>query len=326
MIATRRSLYRLTMAATALGTLPARADDAWPQRPVRVVVPYSPGASTDHVSRRMAQELTGRLGQPVVVENKTGAMGVIGMTEVARARPDGYTFLGMDSGFTILPSLVKSTPFDAARDFMPIAAYVFSPLGVVVNVSSPYRTLRELLDRARAEPGKITFGSGGIGTFPQLSTEDLAARTGVSMMHVPFRGAADAVQAVLAGTIDMQIASPATVMGNLGPGGRMRMLAIGSAQRLPQLPDVPTFAEAGVEGFQLQNWIGLFAPRGTPQPIIDRLAREAVAIMGTPEMIAYSTSIGAEPKVAVGQDLATLIRTDIERWKGVIDRIGLVPQ
>ena len=326
MTQTRRRFHQLAMATAMLGAAPAAAQERWPQRPVRVVVPYSPGASTDHVSRRMAQELSARLGQPVVVENKTGAMGTIGMAEVARARPDGYTLLGMDSGFTILPHLVRSTPFDTARDFIPIGAYVFSPLGVVVNAASPYRTLRDLLERARAEPGRITFGSGGIGTFPQLATEDLASRTGVTLLHVPFRGAAEGAQALLSGTIDLQIASPATVMGNLGPGGRMRMLAIGSDRRLDRLPDVPTFAEAGVEGFTLRNWIGLFAPRGTPPEIVAQLREGIVAAMNTPEMKAYAEGIAAEPRVAVGEDLATLLRTESDRWKAVIGRIGLVPQ
>jgi tripartite-type tricarboxylate transporter receptor subunit TctC len=314
------------MATTMLSAKPATAQELWPQRPVRIVVPYSPGASTDHVSRRMAQDLTARLGQPIIVENKTGAMGTIGMAEVARASADGYTFLGMDSGFTMLPHLVRSTPFDAVRDFVPIGAYVFSPLGVVVNAASPYRTLQDLLERARAVPGKITFGSGGIGTFPQLATEDLASRVGVSLLHVPFRGAAEGAQALLSGTIDMQIASPATVLGNLGPSGRMRMLAIGSERRLKRLPDVPTFAEAGVEGFVLRNWIGLFAPRGTAQAIIDRMAQEIVAAMNTPEMKSYAEDIAAEPRVAVGEDLSALLRAESDRWKAVIQRIGLAPQ
>ena len=326
MTQTRRNFHRLAMAATMLNAKLAIAQELWPQRPVRIVVPYSPGASTDHVSRRMAQDLTARLGQPIIVENKTGAMGIIGMAEVARASGDGYTFLGMDSGFTILPHLVRSSPFDAARDFVPIGAYIFSPLGVVVNVASPYRTLRDLVERARAEPGKITFGSGGIGTFPQLATEDLASRVGMTLLHVPFRGAAEGAQALLSGTIDMQIASPATVLGNLGPSGRLRMLAIGSERRLERLPNVPTFAEAGVEGFVLRNWIGLFAPRGTAQAIVDRMAQEIAAAMNTPEMKSYAEGIAAEPRVAVGEDLSALLRAENDRWKAVIQRIGLVPQ
>ncbi|HEY4252183.1 MAG TPA: tripartite tricarboxylate transporter substrate binding protein [Roseomonas sp.] len=326
MTQTRRHFHRLAMATTMLGAVPAMAQERWPQRPLRIIVPYSPGASTDNVTRRMAQELSPRLGQTVIVENKTGAMGTIGMAEVARARPDGYTFLGMDSGFTILPHLVRSTPFDTPRDFMPIAAYVFMPLSLVVNTASPYRTLQDLVDKARAEPGKLTFGSGGIGTFPQMATDDLASRLGITLMHVPFRGASEAVQALLAGTIDLQIAAPATVLGNVGPTGRLRMLAIGGAHRLPQLPDVPTFMEAGVRDFVLQSWIGLFAPRGTAQPVIDRLAREAVAIMNTPEIKAYAESIAAEPRVVVGDELTAMLSADDDRWKGVIERVGLVPQ
>jgi tripartite-type tricarboxylate transporter receptor subunit TctC len=321
----RRRLHLALLAAAILGPFSAAAQEQWPQRPVRIVVPYSLGVSTDNVSRRIAQELSARLGQAVLVENKTGAMGTIGVAEVARARPDGHTLLGIDTGYVMLPHLVRSLPYDAARDLVPIAAYVFSPLGVVVNASSPYRTLRDLIERARSEPGRITFGSGGVGTFPQLATEDLASRTGVALLHVPFRGAAEAVQALLAGTIEMQIASPATVMGNLG-AGRLRMLAIGGDRRLALLPDVPTFAEAGVDGFDLRNWIGLWAPRGTPPEVVERLRSEILAAMQTPGMRAYAEGIAAEPRVVVGDEFVRLLHDESARWKAVIDRIGLVPQ
>jgi tripartite-type tricarboxylate transporter receptor subunit TctC len=225
----------------------------------------------------------------------------------------------------MLPHLVRSLPYDASRDLVPIGVFVFSPLGVVVNASSPYRSLQGLVARARSEPGRITFGSGGVGTFPQLATEDLASRTGVTLLHVPFRGAAEAVQALLADTIEMQIASPATVMGNLS-AGRLRMLAIGGDRRLALLPDVPTFAEAGVEGFVLRNWIGLWAPRGTPPEVVERLRSEILAAMRTPEMKAYAESIAAEPRVVVGDEFVRLLQDESARWKAVIDRIGLVPQ
>jgi tripartite-type tricarboxylate transporter receptor subunit TctC len=199
------------------------------------------------------------------------------------------------------------------------------PPGVVVNSSSPYRSLQDLVDKARSEPGRITFGSGGVGTFPQLATEDLASRTGISLLHVPFRGAAEAVQALLANTIDMQIASPTTVMASLG-AGRLRMLAVSGDRRLDLLPDVPTFAEAGLEGFVLQSWIGLWAPRGTPPEIVERLRSEVLAVMRTPAMKAYAESVAAEPKVVVGDAFVRQLRDDEARWKAAIDRIGLVPQ
>ncbi|MBX6741910.1 MAG: tripartite tricarboxylate transporter substrate binding protein [Acetobacteraceae bacterium] len=162
------------------------------------------------------------------------------------------------------------------RDRLPIAAYIFSPMGVLVNAASPYRTLRDLIEAAGAEPGKITYGSGGVGTSPQLLAEDFASRIGATLLSVPFRGAGEAAQALMAGTIDMLIASPATALGNLGPGGRLRRLAVGSERRLPLLPDVPTFAEAGVTGFVVSSWISFFAPGGTPVEVTDRLAREVV--------------------------------------------------
>ncbi len=322
----RRTFHRLALATTVFGAAPAAAQDGWPQRPIRIVVPYSPGSGTDSHSRRMAQELTPRLGQPIVVENKTGAMGTIGMAEVGRARPDGYTLLGIDSGVMILPHLVRSMPVEVGRDLIPIAAYVFSPMGVIVNAASPYRTLRDLIAAARAEPGKITYGSGGIGTSPQLLAENFASKVGATLLSVPFRGAGEAAQALMAGTIDMLVATPATALGNLGPGGRLRMLAIGSETRLALLPDVPTFKEAGLDDFVVSSWISLFAPGGTPVAVIGRLSREVVSVMNTPEMKAYAEGVGAVPRVAVGADLAALMASDTARWKATIDRIGLVPQ
>lgn len=326
MLIKRRIFNRLSFSASILGAVPAAAQDRWPQRAVRIVVPYSPGSGTDSHSRRLAQDLAPRLGQPVVVENKTGAMGTIGMSEVARARPDGYTLLGIDSGVMILPHLVRSMPVEVGRDLIPVAAYIFSPMCLIVNAASPYRTLQDLVRAARTEPGKISYGSGGIGTSPQLLAENFASKVDATLLSVPFRGAGEAAQALMAGTIDMLIASPATALGNLGPGGRLRMLAVGSERRLPLLPDVPTFAEAGVADFVVNSWISLFAPAGTRAEVTERLAQEVVSIMNTPEMKAYAEGIAGVPRVAVGPDLAALLASDSNRWKATIDRIGLVPQ
>lgn len=322
---TRRTFCQIAGAAAVLGARPAAAQERWPQRAIRIVVPYPPGAGTDSGSRRLAQLLTPRLGQPVIVENKTGAMGTIGINEVARARPDGYTLLGIDSGFAILPHLVRAAA-TAPQDFIPIAAYVFSHLGLVVSANSPYRSLRDVVEAARAAPGRLTFGSGGIGTSPHLAAEDFASRTGLRLMHVPFRGAGEGVQAVLAGTIDMQFASPASVVGNLEPGGRLRMLAIGSERRLDGMSAIPTFLESGVDGFVMHSWVGLFAPTGTPREVLQRLEQEVAAVGRGAEMRAYAETMAAEPRLVAGEDFATLMRTDSNRWKDVIERIGLTPQ
>jgi len=307
----------------AVGAHSVAAQDVWPQRPVRIVVPYSPGASTDNISRRMAQELTARFGQTVLVENKTGAMGTIGIAEVARARPDGHTLLGIDTGFVMLPHLVRSLPYDP-RDLVPIGAFVFSPLGVVVQASSPDRSLQDLIARARANPGRITFGSGGIGTFPQLSTEDFAARTGITLLHAPFRGAAEAVQALLAGTIEMQMASPTTVMGGLA-AGRLRMLAVSGEQRLALLPEVPTFAEAGLPGFEAYTWTVLITPRGTPPEVVERLNRELGAILTLPHVRGRLAELGVElGRIFSPAETRDFIRAEAAKWAPIVRASGAV--
>lgn len=327
MASTRRNLLILSSAPAlaALAASRAMGQEQWPQRPIRIVVPYAPGASTDAVTRRLAQELSARLGWRVFVENRSGAMGTIGTAEVLRQRPDGYTLAAGDSSYVISPHLLRNMPYDQDRDLVPIAGYVFSPLGVIVKSSSPFATLQDLLDRARAQPRTITFGSGGAGSSPHLATEALAIATGTQFAHIPFRGAGEAILAVLSGTIDMQFVSPATAMGNL-QGGTVRMLAISGDRRLKILPDVPTFAEAGVPGYNMSNWIGLWAPTGTPEPVIDILRREVGTIMNAPDLQAYAESIGADPRVLVGAEFGRFLQEERKRWGDVVESIGLERQ
>ncbi len=313
----------LSIPALLLSWQAAFAQDAWPQRPVKFVVPFAAGASSDNFTRKIAQGLTERLGQSIVVENKLGGQGTIGMMSVVRDKPDGYIFAANDTGYVMLPHLVKEMPYDPYKDLIPVAAYIFSPFGILVNSNSPYKTLQDLIAAGRATPGKLTYGSGGEGTTPHLSSEAFAFQTGFKPLHVPYKGAAEAIIALMGGQIDFQFTTPTTAAGAV-KSGRLRMLAISGATRSNLLPEVPTFAEAGLKDFGVTNWIGLWAPRGTPQAILTRLEKEIAAVMSTPEMKAFCDQAGAAPLFAVGQDFSKLLSEENTRWKTVIEKIGLV--
>jgi len=320
------NMGRLLLAACAVASFGTQAAHAaWPDRPVRIIVPFAPGGTSDTVTRRMAQELGKQLGQTFVVENKAGAMGTIGMADAARSRPDGYTLVANDTGIVMLPHLRKSLPYDTKKDFTPVGAYVFSPFGLVVNASSDTKTLPDLIDKAKANPGKITYGSGGVGTSPHLAAEAFANATGTQLMHVPFKGAGEAIMAVAGKTIDMQLVTPSTAIGNL-KSGRLKMLAVTGDQRLASLPDVPTFAEAGVKDFAVWNWIGLWAPAGTPRPVVDKLSHAIQGAMQTEDMKKFAVDMSAQPQAVVGDEFVNLLDTTDRQWKAVIDKAGLKPQ
>ncbi len=320
-----KNLSRILLAAAILSPLLASAQEPWPQRPIKVIVPYAPGGSADNISRRMAQELAKRFGQTFFVENKTGAMGTIGMMEGARAKGDGYTLVANDIGFVMLPHLKKSLPYDPWKDLIPIGAFVFSPVGLAVNSSSPYKTLQQLIDKAKSEPGNVSFGSGGFGTSPHLASEDFAIKAGIKLFHVPFKGGGEALLALLSNTIDLQMSVLSTFKGPV-EGGRLRMLAISGDHRQKILPDVPTFAEAGLKDYDLFNWIGLWAPKGTPPEVVARLRKAVFDVMQQPDMKTYAESVASEPKVVVGDDFLKMLKKSDVMWKGVIDKIGLKPQ
>ena len=289
---------RLTLAAALLvvATMaPALSHaQAWPAKPVRIIVPYGPGGAVDVVTRKMAAKLQEQTGQTFYVENKAGATGTIGVAQAVQSAPDGYTLLANDTTYALLPHIFKKLPFDHAHDLMPVGAFVFAPMGVVVKADSKYKTLGDLLAAAKAEPNKITYGTGGAGTTPHFATEALGIAAGVNFMHIPFKGAGEATMATLSGTIDFQIASTPGVMGQV-KGGKARMLAVSGTKRLAALPDVPTFGEAGVKNYGVINFTGLWAPKGTPQAVIDRLQKEIATAMHTADMKAFADSIASEP-------------------------------
>jgi tripartite-type tricarboxylate transporter receptor subunit TctC len=284
---------KLAFAVAALGCGALAQAQAWPAKPVKIVVPYPPGGAVDVVTRKMAAKLQEQTGQTFFVENKAGATGTIGLASVVQSQPDGYTLAANDTTYALLPHIFKKLPFNHGGDLVPVGAFVFAPMGVVVKADSKYKTLGELLAVAKAEPGKITYGTGGAGTMPHFASEALGIASGANFLHVPFKGAGEATMALLSGTIDFQIASTPGVIGNV-KGGKARLLAISGNGRLAALPDVPTFAEAGIKNFGVVNFTGLWAPKGTPQAVLDRLQSELAKAMASADMKTYAESIAAE--------------------------------
>ncbi len=282
---------------------------SWPTKPVRIIVPYPPGGAVDVVTRRMATKLQEQTGQTFFVENKAGATGTIGINLTVQSAADGYTLVANDTTFALLPHIFKKLPFDHDKDLLPMGAFMFAPMAVVVRSESPYKTLDELLRAAKAEPNKLTYGTGGAGTMPHFASEALGIATGVNFMHIPFKGAGEATLALLGGTIDYQIASTPGVIGQV-KGGKVRLLAVSGDKRPPALSNVPTFAEAGIKGYGVVNFTGLWAPKGTPAEVGARLQKEIATAMASADMKSYAESIGAE---AGAWDAPTFSRNLAER-------------
>lgn len=303
----------------------AQTDTAWPSKPVKIVVPYGPGGAVDVVTRKLAQKLTEQTGQSFYIENKAGGTGTIGANQVARAEADGYTLMANDTTFSLLPHIFKKLPFDVNQDLVPVSAFVFAPMALAVNASAPYTQLQDLLAAAKREPNRVSYGTGGPGTTPHFATEALGIAAGVNFMHVPFKGAGEATQAVLSNTVDFQIASPAGVMGNV-KGGKMRVLAVSGDKRVNALPDAPTFAEAGVRWNGVVNWTGLWAPKNTPAPVLQKLQAEIAKAMASADLKAFADNMGAEARQIGASDMAKMLKESTEAWGKVVTHTAFEKQ
>lgn len=286
---------QLTLAALASGAqAQTPAAPVWPSKPVRIIVPYAPGGSVDVVTRKIASKLTEQTGQSFFVENKAGATGTIGIMQTVQSPADGYTLVANDTTYALLPHLFKKLNFDHAQDLQPVGAFVFAPMCAVVKADSRFKTVDDLVRAGKAQANSVTYGTGGVGSAPHFVSEAFGIATGANFLHVPFKGAGDATLGLLSGTIDFQFASTPGVMNQV-KGGKVRVLAVSGNKRLPALADVPTFAEAGVRNFGLINFTGLWAPKGTPKAVMDRLQAELAAAMASADMKAFSEGIASDP-------------------------------
>ena len=316
------SLITATLMTAAVAFSLGSAHAEYPDRPVTIVACFPAGGGTDLAVRMMHVELGKALGQPVIIENRGGAGGSVGTGAVARATPDGYTLLSCSSAFVVNPSLYANVPYDPIKDFIPIMVIGASPNVFVVPAQSKIQTMRELIAEAKANPGKMNWTSPGVGTTPQLAGELLKLKLGLEMTHIPYTGAGPANNAVLAGLVDFYVANYGSLTGLLS-SGKVRPVAVTSKRRWPDLPDVPTLDELGVKDAESDTFQGVLAPAGTPQPVIDRLAKEMSTILADPEMQAKYVKLGL-PVVAEGPAaFKARIEREVPMYKEVIDKAGL---
>lgn len=321
----RRTLLRAAALSPIAAIGPAFGQAGWPDRPIRIVVPFVPGAFTDVSARLVANELTEQLGQPVVVENRGGAGGTAGTTMVVRAAPDGYTLLLSDTSLSISPGLYPNLPYDPVRDLIQISRIAELPSLLMVRNGLGPRTLVELVALGRQKPGALTFGSGGAGSSAHLAMELLLNLAGVQALHVPFRGVAAAIGEVVAGRVDMAIGSLAAGMAQV-QGGTLLGLAVSGAQRSSLLPQVPTFAEAGETRYDMTYWWGIAAPAGTPAPIIERLNREIVQACTKPRLREAFQQQAAVAAPSTPQEMTQHLEREIGVWREVIARAKVTVQ
>lgn len=320
----RRALAAIALSLLAIAAAPAKAQGGWPAgRPMTWVVPYPPGGTTDILGRAIALRLGASLGATLVVDNKAGATGTIGSAFVARAAPDGYTLLGTSIGpQAIVPNLVPKMQYDPIKAFEPVALIGTIPHVLVVGSSQPFRSVRELVEQAKAQPDILSFASGGTGTILQMQGELLRLQTGVRMTHVPYKGDTPAIQDVLAGHATFMFAPVAAALPHI-QGGRLRALAVTSAARLKALPDVPTMSQAGFKDFVVEQWQAVYAPAGTPAAVVRRLNQEIVRILKDPEVAAMADRLGITLVGSTPQQLADTQKADLAKWGRVIKDAGV---
>ncbi len=320
----------LTVCAVVIGMVTSMgsgraANAAYPEKAVRIIVAYAPGGATDVEARKIAQKLTEQMGQTFFVENKVGASGIIGTQQVARAPADGYTLLAMENSYSMLPYIFKSVPWNYETAFAPITVIAFAPVLVCVRTQSQFKDLKALLAFARANPGKLAYGSGGMGSALHFSTEAFQQAADIKLAHVPYKGAADAMTAMLAGEVDVTLVSTPTANAQL-QGGRIRGLAITGTSRFPSFPSIPTFAEAGLANFGIANWTGLVAPAGVPANVAEKLYQEVTKALRSSDIRAFLSELGAEPGGITPDAFAGLIKEESRRWQTVAAKADIERQ
>lgn len=316
-------MISLIGALTAHNVTYAQTD--WPAKQVRIVVPYAAGGTTDFAARKIAQKLSEQTGKTFYVENKGGASGTIGTQEVARSNPDGYTLLANDTTYAMLPSLFAKLPWNHQSDLIPVTTIIQTPVVLIVPSSSKFKTAKELIDFARANPGKMNFGSGGQGSSTHLSGELFKDEAKIDLTHVPYKGAGQAMQDLMGGQIDVLITAVPTALPQI-KGGRVRGLAVTGDKRLSGMNDVPTFAEVGMPNYKVVNWFGLAAPKGTPNEVISKLHAEVKKALADPAMRETLAQQGAESGGMSPKDFGEFVRGETQTWTAVAKRAGVKPE
>jgi tripartite-type tricarboxylate transporter receptor subunit TctC len=313
---------RAALALAGLCIVAAAGAQPYPSKAIRVVVAFAPGGIADFAARSVSQKLSETLGVPVVVENRAGAGGITGAEVVAKAAPDGYTLLVTSISHTINPSVRKNLPFDAVRDFAPVTLIADAPNFLVVHPSLPPKSVKELVALARARPGQVTYASSGTGTSTHLSGEMFKAMARIDIVHVPYKGGGPAVIDLIGGHVLMMFSTLPSVLQQVR-AGKLRGLAVTGGRRFPAAREFPTMIEAGIAGFEVSGWSGMFAPAGTPKDAVGRLAGEIAMILRAPEVKERFFVQGAEPVGNTPEEFAAFVKSEIAKWKKVVEFSGM---
>ena len=315
-------LFLVSLAVIASSGVFAQSATDYPHKPIRVIVPFSPGGGSDVIARLVGARLSERLGQTVVVDNRPAAAGIVGTDIVAKASPDGYTLLLVTASHAVSAKLATRLPYDPMKDFSPITEVIASPFGALLQPSLPAATMKEFIAYAKANPGKLNYGSSGSGGSPHLATELLMSMAGLQMTHVPYKGVAQYVTAQLGGEIQFSLSNMFSTMGHW-KAGRLRLVAHTNPKRLEAFPDLPTIAESGVPGYEASLWYGFMAPARTPRPIVDKLYREITAIARAPEMRRMLVAQGNDVITNTPAEFARVIAANAEKWGTLGKRLGV---
>lgn len=314
-----KKILSFTLLALALCTAQAQS---YPTKPVRMIVPFPPGGGTDILSRLVASKLTEVSKWTVVPDNRAGAGGTIGITEAARAAPTGYDMvMGQKDNMVVAPWLYKNLSYDPTRDLVAVAHVAYTPVVIVTSATSRFKTLADVVAAAKAAPDTVTYGSPGNGTTIHLAGEIFNTAAGVKLRHVPYKGSNPALMDVLAGNVDLMVSSLPSAIGQI-KAGKLRTLAVTSARRSSSLPDVPTVAELGYKDFDVSTWYGLFMPANTPKDIVSAMSNEVNKLLATPEMKAAIVGQGAETQIMTADQFSNLLKTDYQKWKGIVQASG----
>lgn len=328
---TKRSILSLAMAAAVAALFGVSGSAgaqqaAWPQQPIRMIVPQPPGGGTDALARLLAERLQPVLGQPVIVENRTGAGGNIGTDAVARAAPDGHTLLLTTNTHVTNVAFFSKLPYDPVKDFEPVSIVGSVPFVLGVNAASPYRTVKDLIDAAKARPGVLAYASGGPGTPHQLAAELFKSMTGTDFIHVPYKGSNPAMMGLLANDVAMSISAINSMLPHIR-SGKIRALAVATAQRTPLLPDVPTIAEAvPLPGYKIDIWYGVLAPAGTPKAIVARLSQEINKVMTDAGVREKLASQGLDPSGSTPEQFSEVIKSDLVKYRQITKEAKIVAE